>query len=73
LKKDVKSVVEKVAPRNPYLGLFSGGVTSGKSMFLIVTLLPTTLSDMREPRYLNKNRNTNHREASEANKIFKIY
>ena len=72
MKKDLKSVVEKVTPRNPYLGLFSGGVT-GESMFLIVTLLPTTLSDKREPRYHNKNRNTNHREASEANKIFKIY
>ena len=30
LRKDVKSVVEKVSPYLPYLGLLSGGVTVGK-------------------------------------------
>ena len=30
LKRDVKSVVEKVSPYLPYLGILSGGVTVGK-------------------------------------------
>ena len=30
LKRDVKSVVEKLSPYLPYLGILSGGVTVGK-------------------------------------------
>ena len=33
LKRDVKSVVEKLSPFLPYLGILSGGVTVGKHVF----------------------------------------
>ena len=42
LKRDVKSVIEKISPYLPYLGILSGGVTVGKHVIKKQTKQPTS-------------------------------